>query len=391
MDVSAIKQMELMAAARGDVVSLAQGIPSFDTPEVVKAAAVRAIGDGRAAAYSLTYGLAELRQAIAADLARDGMDYDWEREIVVTCGAAEAIAASLRALIGSERREVIVPAPSYASYPGMVRAAGGMVRYVELEETDRGWRLDVEDLRAMMGPQTAAVLLANPNNPTGHCYSREELVAVAEAAAEVGAYVICDEVYRDFVFGEDGTWGVGEGVQECGRWWSPAMEKGFGQTVIRVFSFSKAFAMTGWRVGYVHGAAEVMGRIVGVHDGLVTCAPVVSQYAAVAALTEGRPAVAAFCRALQERRDRLCRWLDSRADLFRYRRPEAAYFVLARLVGEADDWAFARRLLDEAGVAVVPGSAFGPGGEGRVRLCFGRSEADLAEAMERIDKWRARV
>ncbi|HVQ44439.1 MAG TPA: pyridoxal phosphate-dependent aminotransferase [Candidatus Saccharimonadia bacterium] len=374
--MSAIKAVELLAAGQPGVVSLAQGIPSFDTPEPIKQAAIAAIRDGRAAAYSLTYGLAELRQTIACELGEAGMDYDPDHEIVVTCGGAEAIAATLRALITDGRREVIVPAPSYASYPEMVRTAGGSVRYVALDEAN-GWALDPAAVAAVMGPETAAVLLANPNNPTGHCYPEEQLRAVAELAQQHGCKLICDEVYKDFVF--DG-----------GSAYTPAAEPAYRDIVIRIFSFSKAYGMTGWRVAYVHGAAEVMDRVVGVHDNLVTCAPVVSQYAAMAAVTEGAPYVREFRAVLARRRDELCRWLDQYPDVFAYQKPNSAYFVFPRLVSGENDWDFVRAALAEAGVAAVPGVAFGPSGAGHIRLCFGRSDADMRLACERLDRWLAR-
>jgi aspartate/methionine/tyrosine aminotransferase len=256
----------------------------------------------------------------------------------------------------------------------MITGAGGVVRYVELDEA-AGWRLDVGAVAAVCGPQTAAILIANPNNPTGHCYPAEQLEELAELARRVGCVLVSDEVYRDFVF--DG-----------GIAYSLAQNAAYRDVVIRVFSFSKAYAMTGCRVAYVHGAAEVMRRIVGAHDNLVTCAPVVSQYAAMAAIRHGEPYLALFRAALKRRRTLVCAWLDGQGDLFDYARPEAAYFVFPRLRATGDDWGFTRELLREAGVAVVPGSAFGPNGAGHVRLCFGRSDDDLRRAMRRIEQWR---
>lgn len=373
MRMSVIKQIELLAAERRDTISLAQGIPSFDTPEPVKQAAIEAILDGRAAPYSLTYGLSELRQAIALDLAEHGMSYDWKREIVVTCGAAEAIAASLKAFITDRRREVILPVPSYASYPEMIHAADGLVRYVTLDEHN-SWKLDLNGIEAMIGPQTAAILIANPNNPTGHCYPESDLRALAEMAARHGAMLICDDVYKDFVF--DG-----------GVAYTPATDSRYRDSIIRIFSFSKAYGMTGWRVGFAHGSAAAIDRVVAVHDSLVTCAPVVSQYAAIAAIQQGKPYVEEFRKTLSGRRDKLCRWLDQNAQYFAYIKPSSAYFVFPRLLGPLNDWQFTRLLLADGGVAVVPGVAFGPNGAGHVRLCFGRSDEDLIAACGRMDKW----
>jgi aminotransferase len=373
MRVSAIKEVELLAAKRGGVVSLAQGIPAFDTPEPLKQAAVEALASGKAAAYSLTYGLPELRQAIQKDLAGMGMEYDWETEIVVTCGATEAITASLRALVSKERPEVVVPVPSYASYVHYVQAAGGVVKFLELDE-ERGWALDMDELRRLMGKQTAAILIANPNNPTGQCYSREELNEVAALARQHGSYLLTDEVYRNMVF---------EGEEP----FSPAQNPENRDCVVRVMSFSKAYAMTGWRVGYLHSDVSIVNRIVGVHDAFVTCAPVVSQYAAIAALTKGRPYLKQFRDTLRRHRDELSKWMERHPELFEFEKPPSAYFLFPKLKTTSDDWAFTHALLLEAGVAVVPGSAFGPNGAGHVRFCFGRSEADLKLACARMDQW----
>lgn len=375
MRISPIKHIELLAAERGDVISLAQGIPSFDTPEPIKQAAIAAIVDGRAAPYSLTYGLPELRQVIAHDLSQNGMTYDWKQEIVVTCGAAEAIAATLKAFVTPRRREVILPVPSYASYPEMIHAADGIVRYVLLNER-QGWSLDLNEIEAKIGPQTAAILIANPNNPTGHCYLEHDLRMLAEMAARHGAMLICDDVYKDFVF---------DGI----RTYTPATDARYRDSIIRIFSFSKAYGMTGWRVAYAHGPANAMDRVVGVHDNLVTCAPVVSQYAAIAAITQGKPFVESFRLTLAKRRDNLCRWLDTQGEHFSYTKPNSAYFVFPRLLGSLDDWQFTRMLLADGGVAVVPGTAFGPNGTDHVRLCFGRSDQDLSRACARMDKWFA--
>jgi aspartate/methionine/tyrosine aminotransferase len=302
-----------------------------------------------------------------------GMHYDWETEIVVTCGATEAITASLRALVSRERPEVVVPVPCYASYTHYVQAAGGVVKFLELDEA-RGWAMDMDSLRKLVSDRTAAILIANPNNPTGHSYSREELNEVAALARRHGSYLICDEVYRNMVFDGDEPF-------------SAAQNEANRDCVIRVMSFSKAYAMTGWRVGYLHSDVNVVNRIVGVHDAFVTCAPVVSQYAAIAALTKGRPYLKEFRDTLKQHRDELSRWMERHPELFEFQKPASAYFLFPKLKLTDDDWAFTRTLLLEAGVAVVPGSAFGPNGVGHVRFCFGRSAKDLQLACERMDQW----
>lgn len=376
IDLSPIKQIELMASKIPDVISLAQGIPSFDTPEVVKKAAIKALNKGLVAKYSLTYGLPELRETIEEKLAEEGMYYDFENEIVVTAGSIEGITASLITIIDGKKNEVVLFSPCYASYAEAVKVAGGKPVFVNLDEKN-GWSVDFDALTKKITANTAGILFANPNNPTGTIIGREDLVRIAELAEKKKFYIITDEVYKDFLFDD-----------YAGRsFFSLAQIPGLRKRVIRVFSLSKAYAMTGWRIGFVHSDAEVIGEIVKVHDALVTCAPVISQYAAIAALDFADGDIGRFRDEYARRRDITMAHLDDLSEFFSYQKPKGAYFVFPKLLPKRDSWQFTYDLLEKAGVAVVPGAAFGPNGESHIRISFGRTEKDIDRAFERIKKY----
>lgn len=374
--LSPIKAMELAASRVSGVISLAQGIPSFDTPEVIKAFVQQKIADGECAKYSLTPGLPQLRESIAESLLREGMHYDPDREIIVSCGSIEAIAASLLALT-RPGDEVVLPSPSYASYREAVVVAGCTPRFAPLRE-EHNFAFDEAAFAACLSPRTRAILYCNPNNPTGTVFSEAETRALLRLAERHGLYLICDEAYKDFVYGSQPVS-------------SPARLAGTAdlrRRVVRIFTFSKAYGMTGWRVGYLHSDARTVRDILTVHDALVTCAPVVSQYAALAALEYGDAHVAAFRRAFKERRDLMLTRLDRLSHVFDYQKPEGAYFVFPRVkdvVARArDSQALAADLLHTAKVAVVPGVAFGPSGEAHLRLNFGRESGEIEAAFERL-------
>ncbi len=375
--LSPIKDVELQASRLPGVVSLAQGIPSFDTPEPIKRAAAQRMAEGACARYSVSPGLPELREAIAEALERDGMRYDPEREILVTVGAIEAIAATLLANIDAGD-EVLVVSPTYASYLPAIRIAGGVPRWVPLDE-DANFDLDPHAIAAAVSRRTRALLLCNPNNPTGTIFSRQQTLRMLRVAAAHDLLVITDEVYKDFVYTDE-------------RIFSAAQEATARERVIRVCSFSKAYGMTGWRVGFLHGAAERVADILTVHDALVTCAPVVSQYAALAALAHD-DCVAEFRAEFRRRRDHVLERLDALSHVVDYQKPNASYFVFPRIKDTVrharDSRRLAAELLEQARVALVPGIAFGPSGEAHLRLCYARPAADIDLAFDRLDAFFA--
>ena len=371
--LSPIKEIELAASRIPGVVSLAQGIPSFDTPEPIKAFVQQKIAEGACAQYSLTPGLPQLRECVAESLLREGMHYDPDQEIIISSGSSEAIAATLLTLT-QPGDEVILPSPSYASYQEVVRIAGCTPRFAPLLE-ERNFAFDEEAFERCLSTRTRAILYCNPNNPTGTVFSQAETRTLVALAERHDLFLIIDEAYKDFVFTKE-------------AYFSPAQIADVRNRVVRIFTFSKAYAMTGWRVGYLHSAARNVQEILKVHDALVTCAPVVSQYAALAALEDGHEHLIAFRQAFKARRDLTLTHLDRLSHVFDYQKPEGAYFVFPRVkdivAGARNSRALARDILEKAKVALVPGIAFGPSGEAHLRFNFGREADDIETAFVRL-------
>ncbi len=369
IELSAIKAMELKASAIPDVVSLAQGIPSFDTLEIIKRAAIDAIREGKVSKYSLSPGLPALREAVEQHLREDKLFYDYTKEIIITAGSIEAITAVLLTVLESGD-EVILLTPSYASYPQAVKVAHGRVVWVSLDE-QTGWSLNISAVRAAITPRTKIILFANPNNPTGTVLTQDQLAALSVIAQEHAIILLVDEVYKELRYGQQ-------------PYYNPAQNPDARSNVITVYSFSKIYAMTGWRVAFAVGDEYLMQEVLKVHDVLVTCAPVVSQYAALSALELAQADREQIRIELERRRDHICQRLDELQPFFQYQFPTASYFVFPRYSLQQPSVEFANNLLERAHVAVVAGSAFGPAGEQHIRLCFGRSRTDIDLALDRI-------
>lgn len=420
INLSPIKTIELLASKIPDVVSLAQGIPSFDTPQIVKKAAIKALNRGVVAKYSLTYGLSELRETIEQKLAEGGMYYDFEKEIIAVAGSIEGITSTLMAIIEPGiKDEIIIFSPDYTSYAEAIKVSGGKPVYVNLVE-ERGWQIDIGDLKNKANVRTSAILFSNPNNPTGAIFSKDDLFKIAGIAESASAFIISDEVYKDFVYTDTDypdppTAKTGNAA--ANTLFSLAQASELRKRVIRIFSLSKAYAMAGWRIGFLHSDDENIKEILKIHDSLVTCAPVIAQHAAMAALDFGDYEIAKFVYEFQRRRGLICKYLDELSDFFEYQKPKGSYFVFPRIslnyaeqnpstllrtgaelrrklpsdfnpdLLKSLSWKFALELLYNAKVAVVPGLAFGPAGENHIRLSFGRNKKDIDKAMRRIKEY----
>lgn len=375
-ELSPIKAMELAAARIPGVISLAQGIPSFPTPQVIKDFVSQQLQAGVCDKYSLTIGLADLREEISSQLSNDGLHFDPEKELIITCGSIEGITASILALT-EPGAEVILPSPTYVSYQGAIGIARCTPIFVPLDE-DRNFDFHVDAMRAAVTKKTRAILFSNPNNPTGTVYSPSALEALCRIAVEHGIYIITDEVYKDFYYSMEA---------HC----TPCKYEFARPWVVRACSFSKAFAMTGWRVGFLHADAPLIQRILKYHDAMVTCAPVISQYAALAALRHGAPALAAFRDEFRRRRDFVLRKLDALSHAVDYQVPRATYFVFPRIKDTValarDSRALAFDILEKAKLALVPGVAFGPSGESHLRISFGKELSDLQEGLSRFEEY----
>ena len=373
INISAIKEMPLLAEQVGGCVSLGQGIPSFATPAHIVEAVCRALRDqGASGKYTLGPGLVELREAVAEDLSRRDIRVDPASEVCITVGAMEGLMAAMLALI-DRGDEVILPSPNYASHIEQVLLAEGVPVFAPLEEN--GWQLDLEAVRRAVSPRTKALVLCNPHNPTGAHFPKADLLALAELALTHRFFIICDEPYDFLTYDEQPHFSL-LSVPEL------------KDQVIGTFSFSKKYAMTGWRVGAVAAASELLDQIMKVHDAAAICAPTPSQLAALAALRGPRRCVAEFRTALKARRDLICSRLNRLGAGFSHVVPQGAYYLMLRYPNpEIDSMNYALRLLREARVITIPGGAFGPTGEGHIRLSFGAAETELNEAMDRIEAW----
>ncbi|MBU1165095.1 aminotransferase class I/II-fold pyridoxal phosphate-dependent enzyme [Patescibacteria group bacterium] len=372
--VSPIKQIELLASKIPGVVSLAQGIPSFDTPANIKNNVKAALDKGLTPKYTVPPGLPLLREVIERKLAEEGMKYDFETEIIVTCGAIEALTSTFLSVL-DEGDEVILPSPSYTTYQEVIKLASGTPVFTWLNE-ESGWQFDLEDFRQKISKKTKAVLICNPNNPTGTILSKEQLLTIADLSVEHNFFIILDEVYKDFIYNDI-------------EFFSLATQSKYRKNIIRVFSLSKSYAMTGWRIAFLHSDKQNTAEILKVHDSLVTCAPTVSQYGAITALEEGSDSIKQFQVIYQKRLNLICKELDKLKNIFSYQRPSSAYFVFPKVLMEEgiDSWQFCVEILEKAKVALVPGIAFGPSGEGHIRMSFGRDEATIKEAFIRLKKY----
>lgn len=372
--ISAIKEMPLLASRIGGCVSLGQGIPSFPTPEHIREAVCRVIReDGQSGKYTLGPGMIELRRAVAAHLLADrGITADPDREICITVGAMEGLSAAVLTVV-DRGDEVILPSPNYASHIEQVLLAEGVPVFVPLKKAD--WGLDAEAVRRAVTPRTRAIILCNPHNPTGANFAREDLEAVAKLAVERDIFIISDETYDFLVY--DG--------KTCFNLSSLPELK---DNLIAVMSFSKKYAMTGWRAGCVYASEGVLDHIMKVHDAVAIAAPTVSQHAALAALQGPQDCVDVVRAALEARRNLVCDRFDRMRDFFDYVKPAGAYYLMARYKAPGiDSMTYALRLMREAGVITIPGAAFGPDGEGHIRISFGGSESEIDEAFDRIERW----
>lgn len=372
INLSVIKEMELLASRVPGAVSLAQGIPSFETPDSIKNFVKRAMDYNLVSKYSLCTGLPELREVISEKLKEEGMDYDFDGEIIVTAGAIEGITASLLTIL-EPGNEVLLPSPTYATYPEAIKIAGGIPVFIPLNE-DSGWKISPEAFREKVTLHTKAILFCNPNNPTSTIYRKEELEKIENLAKEYNLFIITDEVYKDFIYNNT-------------DFYSPAQNPEMKDKVIRVFSFSKAYAMTGWRVGFIHSSYENIKEILKVHDAVVTCAPVISQYAAIAAFEMANSDILKFKEKFLRRRNIIMKRLDNLGDIFSYQVPNSAYFVFPTIKNHKSSRELAEDILYKAKVATVPGIAFGPTGEGHLRMSFGATPEIINEAFDRLDKY----
>ena len=371
---SAIHEMTRLSKQYDDVAFLSWAKPSGGTPEHINRAAINAIQKGLTGEYSASDGLVQLREEIVRKLKRDNNIEGKADELLVTVGAIEGLAAAVLATI-DPGDEVILPSPTYSTHIRQVELASGRPVLVPLIE-EQNYALDIAAVRSAITDKTRAIMYCNPNNPTGTVFPESQLRQLAKIAIEHDLMVITDEAYEYFVF--DGN-----------RHFSIASVPEMKKQVISAYTLTKTYAMTGWRVGYVHADEAVIAQIKKAHIPLAICAPVVSQYAAIAALQGSQDCISEFRQHYFIARNLMCERLDQLPEVFDYVKPGGSYLMFPRikLAEGRDSLAFCKQLLRDIQVSTTPGVAFGPMGESHLRLSFCVPEETINLAFDRMEKY----
>lgn len=369
---TAMREMFDLAAQMDDVVSFALGEPDFDTPENIKEAMKKALDMGMTH-YNANAGIIQLREAAAKKMKEfDGLDYDPNTEIQITVGGMEAIYLTFVTLL-NPGDEVIVTDPCYTNYHGEIIMNGGVPVSVPVYEAD-GFNYTEEALRKAITDKTKVIVLNSPCNPTGGVATKEVQEMVARIAIEYDLYVLYDEVYKHLIY--DGL-----------EFFNIASIPGMKERTLIVDSVSKSYAMTGWRVGFLYGPAEIIGHMPKLQENLLSCVNTASQYAAIEALTGPQDACDYMNQQYYERRNMICEGIN-KIDKLSCNVPKGAFYVFMNIKKTGlSSHEFAIRLLKEAGVVVSPGSGFGKMGEGYVRIAYSNSKENIAEGLRRMEKF----
>ena len=372
---SGIRKFFDVVSEMPDAISLGVGEPDFDTPWHVRDEGIYSLEKGRTF-YTSNSGLMELRREICHYLKRKyDLEYEPAKQVVITVGGSEAIDIALRAMI-NQGDEVIIPQPSYVSYEPCAILANATPVIIDLKNENE-FRLTAKELEDAITEKTKVLILPFPNNPTGAIMEKEDLEAIARVCIEHDIYVMSDEIYAELTYTDKGHVSI-------------ASIPGMAERTILINGFSKSFAMTGWRLGYACGPANILEQMTKIHQYTIMCAPTTSQYAAIEALRHGDSDVGEMCEAYNQRRRYLMHVLKQ-MDIPCFEPFGAFYlFPCIKEFGMSSE-EFSLRLLEEEKVAVVPGTAFGDSGEGFLRISYAYSIESLKEAMGRIGRFVGRL
>ncbi len=368
---SGIRRFFDIAASREGVISLGVGEPDFQTPWSVRKEAITTLEKGRTK-YSANAGLIELRQAISDHICKKtGVKYDPQHEMVVTVGGSEGIDVGIRALV-NPGDEVLVVEPSFVCYSPLVTLMGG-VPVSLVTKAENNFRLTAEELKSKITDRTKLLILPFPNNPTGAVMEREDLEAIAEVLKDTNIMIMSDEIYSELTYGDEPHVSI-------------IQIDGMRERTLYVNGFSKAYSMTGWRLGYICGPESVMKQILKIHQYEIMCSPTVSQYAAIEAINNCDEDIKKMVSEYNIRR----RWLVNALNELGLTcfEPKGAFYVFPciKSTGLSSE-EFCERLLFEHNVAVVPGNAFGECGEGYIRISYAYSLNHIIEAVKRIGEF----
>ena len=352
-----------------DVVNFAGGEPDFDTPDSIKNAAIEAIHEGLTK-YTPSIGTPQLREAIAQKFKKDnGLDYA-SNQIVVNCGAKHSVFNAIQVL-ADEGEEVLIPTPYWVSYPEMTKLSGATSKFVETTAATN-FKLTRDLLEQNISDKTKILILNSPSNPTGMLYLKEELEAIAEVCVKHDIYVLSDEIYEKLVF--DGQKFVS----------IASLGKDIYEKTITINGVSKAYSMTGWRIGYAAGHADIMASIKKFQDHSTSNPTSISQAAALQALKEPDSLTESFRDKFQARRDLITSLIDQIPEIS-YIKPQGAFYIFCNFSKLGESMDVAKRILDDVNVAIIPGEGFGA--PGYMRISFATSDERIQEGIKRISGW----
>ena len=366
---SGIRKFFDLLADMGDVTALTVGQPDFVTPWHIREAAIQSLERGHTY-YTSNSGLPELRAEICKYMLRR-FDLEYKpSEVLITVGGSEAIDVAVRALV-NPGDEVIIPLPSFVCYEPIAKMAGAVPVIINTK-AENGFKLTPDELRAAITPKTKLLVLPYPNNPTGAILERDELMALAEVIKETNIAILSDEIYAELTYGK--------------RHVSIASIEGMAERTIIASGFSKAYAMTGWRLGYLCGPEPWLKQMTKLHQYAIMCAPTMSQFAAIEALREGDADIAEMAAEYNRRRVFIAEGLEKIG--LPVMIPEGAFYIYPYIGGFGlTSEEFCQRLLMEEKCAIVPGTAFGDCGEGYARISYAYSVKHIAEALEKIERF----
>jgi len=374
---SGIRRFFDIAATMDDVISLGIGEPDFVSPDPVLDAGIESLEAGRTN-YTSNAGIAELRALIAADYEeRFGLSYDPEGEVLVTVGCSEAMQLAMQALL-DPGDEVLIPEPCFVSYGPSARFAGGSVVHVPTS-VENDFQVTAADIEPHLTERSKVLFIGYPNNPTGAVLRRETLEEIAQLVVENDLMVVSDEIYDQLIYGK---------AHDRGHVCVPSV-RGLRDRTVLLGGFSKNYAMTGWRIGYACAPRPLLQAMHKVHQYMIMSAPTMAQEGAIAALRESRDEVEEMRQSYDERRRTIVNGLNE-AGLPTFE-PEGAFYCFPDITSTGfSSEEFAQTLLEEEKVACVPGTAFGPSGEGYVRCSYATGLAEIEEALSRIKRFVAR-
>ncbi len=368
---SGIRKFFDIAAEMDDVISLGVGEPDFQTPWHIRQAGIKSLQDGKTK-YTSNWGLIELRKAVADYMKeQSGVSYDPQHEILISVGGSEAIDAAIRAIVGAGD-EVLIVEPSFVCYGPIVRLAGGVPVAIPTKAENR-FRLTAEELKAHITDKTKLLVLPYPGNPTGAIMEREDLEDIAEVLRDTSIAVISDEIYSELTY---------TGNRHC----SISSIDGMKERTVVINGFSKAYSMTGWRMGYACGPEPILSQMTKIHQFAIMSAPTTSQYAAIEALKNGRNDIEKMVEEYDMRRRLMVNGFRNLGlDCFE---PQGAFYAFPSIKSSGmSSEEFCEKLLYSKKVAIVPGNAFGESGEGYVRASYCYSVSHIKEALRRIGEF----